>query len=149
MRLSVALASLLLLCALACAAPATRTATVDPQGVLRWTDDNSEVTLFGVNYYPPFSIDYALLEARGLSHEQAIRDDVQHFVRLGLTSIRLHCWDREISDREGNLVDNEHLRLLDLLISECQRNGIYCVMTPIAWWGAPKPWGFSDLYSIQ
>jgi hypothetical protein len=104
--------------------------------------------LFGVNYYVPFSIDYRRLKELGLDHDQAIREDVDHFQRLGLTAIRLHCWDREISDREGNLVDNEHLRLLDLLIAQCKARGIYCVMTPIAWWNAPQPGGFSDLYTM-
>lgn len=122
---------------------------VDSDGVLRFADDNSEVALFGVNYYVPFSIDYKRIADLGLDHDQAIREDVAHFQRLGLTAIRLHCFDREISDREGNLLDNEHLRLLDLLIAECKARGIYCVMTPIAWWGAPQPGGFSDLYTMN
>lgn len=144
---------LILLCAtcarMALGAPATRVAAVDPGGVLRWSDDGSEVALFGVNYYTPFSIDYATLKANGCDHDQAIRDDVTHFQRLGLTAIRLHCFDREISDRQGNLVDNEHLRLLDYLISQAKARGIYSVMTPIAWWQTPAPGGFSDLYSMQ
>ena len=129
------------------AAPANRVAAVE-NGVLRWQDDHSEVALFGVNYYPPFSIDYDLIKARGLSHEQAIRDDVTHFERLGLSAIRLHCWDREMSDHEGNLIDNEHLQLLDYLINECQRRGIYAVMTPIAWWQTAHGGGFSDIYPM-
>lgn len=133
----------------ASAAPRLADRTADVRGgVLRWQDDGAEVRLFGVNYYPPFSIDYEALKARGLDPETAIREDLAHFVRLGLTAIRLHCWDRQISDREGNLVDNEHLRLLDFLIAEAARRGIYSVMTPIAWWGAPQPGGFSDLYSM-
>ena len=130
------------------AQPATRIAAVE-SGVLRWQDDHSEVALFGVNYYVPFSIDYKVLKDRGLDHEQAIRDDVAHFARLGLTAIRLHCWDREISDHEGNLRDNEHLRLLDYLIAECQKRGIYSVMTPIAWWQSSEKGGFSDLYTMH
>jgi hypothetical protein len=129
------------------AEPATRLASVQ-DGVLRWQDDGSEVALFGVNYYVPFSIDYQLLKERGLDHEQAIRDDVAHFQRLGLTAIRLHCWDREISDRQGNLVDSEHLKLLDYLIAECKQRGIYSVMTAMAWWQAPEPGGFSDLFTM-
>ena len=125
-------------------ADAVRPVRLDSDGTMRWDDDGSEVVLFGVNYYPPFSIDYDLIQRRGLDHEQAIRNDVVHFQRLGLTSIRLHCWDREISDKAGNLVDNEHLRLLDLLIHECKKRDIYAVLTPIAWWGSPKPGGFSD-----
>ena len=134
--------------AIANAAPATRTAAVE-NGVLRWQDDHSEVALWGVNYYPPFSIDYQLIKQRGLSHEQAIRDDVTHFERLGLTAIRLHCFDREFSDHDGNLIDNDHLQLLDFLINECQKRGIYAVMTPIAWWQTPQGGnGFSDLYTM-
>ncbi len=135
----------------AVAAPiAERTAAVDPQGILRWQDDGSEVNLFGVNTYVPFSIDYQALQDRGLDHDRAILQDVEHFVRLGLTAIRLHCWDRELSDRDGNLRDNEHLRLLDLLISECKSRGIYSVMTPIAWWGGTREsGGFSDFYSMH
>lgn len=131
------------------AAQASRKAAVDADGVLRWRDDQTEVALFGVNYYVPFSIDHLALQRRGLDHEQAIREDVVHFERLGLSAIRLHCWDREISDREGNLLDNEHLRLLDLLIAECAKRGIYSVMTPIAWWRGPRKGGFSDLYTMH
>ena len=129
--------------------PASRGAVVGADGVLRWQDDQSEVALFGVNYYVPFSIDHLALDRRGVDHAQAIREDVVHFERLGLTAIRLHCWDREISDREGNLLDNEHLGLLDLLVAECAKRGIYTVMTPIAWWGSPKEGGFSDLYTMH
>lgn len=130
------------------AEPAARQAAVDDRGVLRWQDDQSEVALFGVNYYVPFSIDYQLLKARGLDHERAIRDDLTHMARLGLNVIRLHCWDRELSDHEGNLRDNEHLRLLDYLIAQAKERGIYSVMTPIAWWPSPEGGGFSDLYTM-
>ncbi|NCQ28950.1 MAG: hypothetical protein GW802_16210, partial [Armatimonadetes bacterium] len=144
--------SSLLLCltlqACAYCAPATRLAAVDATGVLRWQDDNSEVALFGVNYYVPFSIDYKVLTDRGLDHDRAIREDVTHFQRLGLDAIRLHCFDREISDHAGNLRDNEHLRLLDYLLNECKQRGIYSVMTPVAWWGSPEKGGFSDLYTM-
>lgn len=131
------------------AAPELHPITVDANGVLQFADGAGEVALFGVNYYPPFSIDYAEMKAKGFDHEQAIRDDVKHFARLGLTAIRLHCWDREISDHQGNLIENDHLRLLDLLISECANAGIYTVLTPIAWWNSPTGGGFSDLYTMH
>jgi hypothetical protein len=128
--------------------PANRT-IVCRDGVLRWKDDGREVALFGVNYYPPFSINFQDLATAGADREQTIRDDVAHFVRLGLDMIRLHCWDREISDPQGNLLDNEHLRLLDFLLAECKRNGIYAMLTPIAWWGTSEPsQGFSNLYPM-
>lgn len=128
--------------------PADRPVRVDA-GVLRWADDGREVALFGVNYYTPFALDYRALGQVGADRDLAIKRDVAQFVRLGLDVIRLHCFDREISDPGGNLVDNDHLRLLDLLLAECKRNGIYAVLTPIAWWGTGGPTdGFSDRYSM-
>jgi len=128
--------------------PANRT-VVCKHGTLVWKDDGKEVALFGVNYYPPFCIDFQNLGAVGANREQTIRDDVAHFVRMGLDLIRLHCWDRELSDAQGDLLDNEHLRLLDFLLAECKRNGIYAVLTPIAWWPTAEPSaGFSNSYPM-
>ncbi len=136
----------------ACFAEAERFVRVDAEGVLRWTDDASEVSLLGVNYYAPFSVDYAAIEHLGVDASQVIRDDVAHFKRLGLGCIRIHCFDREFSDSEGNFIDNQHVERLDFLIDECRRSGIYTVLTPIAWWGghyAPgTTHGFSERYAM-
>ena len=58
---------------------ADRLAKVDAEGVMRWTDDGSEVTLFGVNYYPPFTVDYKSIKEKGLDFSQVMREDVAHF----------------------------------------------------------------------
>lgn len=130
------------------ARPADRPIIVD-KGILRWADTRREVALFGVNYYAPFCMDFAALGTLGADRDATIRRDVAQFVRLGLDLVRLHTFDREISDGEGNLVDNEHLRLLDLLLAECKRNGIYAVLTPIAWWPAGRTTqGFSDRFTM-
>ena len=107
---------------------------VDPQGVLRWRDDSSEIALFGVNYYAPFTVDHEGLTALGEDPRRTIERDVAHFQRLGLDAIRLHVFDRQVSDLEGNLVASEHLDLFDYLVSCCRQRGIYTVLTPIAWW---------------
>ncbi|MDP3581346.1 MAG: membrane or secreted protein, partial [Ignavibacteria bacterium] len=79
--------------------------------------------------------------------------DVAQMVRLGLDAFRVHVWDREISDRDGNLLKNEHLDLFDYLMSKLAANGIKSIITPIAWWGTgwPEPDvetpGFSQIYS--
>ena len=104
-------------------AGADRLARVDAEGVLRWTDTGDEVALLGVNYYTPFTIDHAALKRLGLDHRQVMRDDVAHFRRLGLGCIRVHCFERQFSDREGNLLDNEHLALLDELIDVRREQG--------------------------
>lgn len=112
-----------------------------------------EVALFGANYSLPFAFGYRSVKAMGLSHEEMIRLDVAHLARLGVTAYRIHLWDRLISDRDGNLLNNEHLQLFDFLLSELKRYQIKAVVTPIGWWGsgypAPDPIepGFSVLYS--
>ena len=115
--------------------PADRTAVHDGKGVLRWADDGSEVAVFGVNYYTPFNYEYVGTAKRGLDHKEVIRRDVAQLRRLGLSLVRVHCFDREVSDREGHLLDNHHMELLDYLIAECASNGMWTVLTPIAWWG--------------
>ena len=144
-----------LVCGLACVclAGADRLARVDEAGVLRWADDGGEVALLGVNYYTPFTIDYAEVQRLGLDHKQVIRDDVAHFRRLGFGCIRVHCFERQFSDEQGKLLENTHLELLDDLIDECRSNGLYTVLTPIAWWGGgawtQRTRGFSDVYEMR
>jgi len=84
---------------------------------LRWQDTGDEVALFGVNYYTPFWHNYPDLKDIGASHKQVIDQDVLHFARMDLDVLRLHVFDREVSDQEGNLLTNEHLDLLDYLIA--------------------------------
>ncbi len=131
---------------------ADRLAKVDAEGVMRWTDDGSEVALFGVNYYPPFTVDYKSIKEKGLDFSQVMREDVAHFRRLGLTCIRIHCFDRQFSTHDGAFLDNHHVALLDELIDLCARNGIYTVLTPIAWWGgsyAEDKEGFSNDWPMR
>ncbi len=126
---------------------------VDPDGVMRWTDFGDEVALFGVNYSPSFAFGYRAIESIGADHRAAIDADAAHLARLGLDAYRIHVWDREISDRDGNLVDNDHLALLDYTIARFQQHGIRTILTPIAWWGpgypAPDPptTGFSGYFT--
>ncbi|MDO7884158.1 membrane or secreted protein [Hymenobacter cheonanensis] len=134
------------------AKPPTGDVFVDARGVLRWQNTRREVALFGVNYTAPFAYSYRALARQGLKHEDAIDQDVYHLSRLGLDAFRLHVWDIEITDTLGNLQPNDHLRLLDYLISKLKARGIKIILTPIAYWGNayPEPTntgrGFSSLY---
>ena len=125
---------------------------VDRNGVLRFRQNNQEVFGFGVNYTLPFAHEFRMAGRMGVSHEEAIRQDVYHFARLGLDLYRVHVWDTEISDTLGNLIQNEHLRLFDFAIQEMRRRGMRFFITPIAYWGSgwpepdfPTP-GFSHKY---
>lgn len=126
---------------------------VDSQGVWRWVATDAEVALFGVNYTTPFAHAYRAHQRRRVDLRRAIEADVAHLARLRLDAFRIHVWDREITDHRGNLVENEHLDLLDYLIARLKAHGIAIVLTPIAWWGTgypepdPKTGGFSDNYT--
>jgi hypothetical protein len=146
---------LLILTALAVRAqPADTVRTyVDAQGVWRWTDTGAELAFFGVNYTTPFAHAYRAHQQRRVDLRRAIEADVAHLARLRLNAFRIHVWDREITDQRGNLIENEHLDLLDYLIARLKAQGIAIVLTPIAWWGTgypepdPKTGGFSDYYT--
>ena len=126
---------------------------VDSSGRMRWTANDDEAYFFGINYSTPFAFSYRALKNKGISHKGIIDLDVQQFKRLGLNAYRIHVWDREVSDKDGNLLNNEHIELLDYLISKLIENDIYIILTPIAWWGTgwPEPDldtpGFSTFYS--
>ncbi len=125
---------------------------VDTNGVLRWKGTNDEVSLFGVNYTTPFAYSYRAHKRLGLSLKKAIDLDVAQMSRLGFDAFRVHVWDREISDQDGNVIQNEHLELFDYLLSKLADHGIKTILTPIAWWGNgwPEPdettSGFSQNY---
>lgn len=112
---------------------------VDKEGVLRRKADQQEQAFFGVNYTLPFAYAYRHVKAMGLDPEQVIDADVYHFARLGLDAFRVHVWDTEISDEEGNLLNNEHLRLFDYLIKKLKERNIHILITPIAYWGNGYP----------
>ena len=125
---------------------------VDPDGVWRWSADNREVAAFGVNYTVPFAYAFRAHRRLGIAPEQAIDADVYHFARLGLDAYRVHVWDREISDADGNLLPNEHVHALDYLVAKLKERGIKIVITPLQFGnagypeaGEPLP-GFSSKY---
>lgn len=67
----------------------------------------------------------------GLDRKAAIDKDVYHITRLGLNAYRIHLWDVELTDEQGNVLENEPLDLLD--ISDCQTQGTehsYCYYRP-------------------
>lgn len=111
-------------------------------GVLRWVSGENkgeEVTLFGVNYSTPFAYPYRAINKLGIDHRDAINMDVEHLSRLGVDAYRIHLWDRELSDLQGNLLKNKHLELFDYLLFKLKQKNIKAILTPIAWWGSGYP----------
>lgn len=96
--------------------------------------ENREVRLWGVNYYAPFNHNFFNMEELGVLHEQAIDRDLAHFKLLGVNMIRMHLYEREITDPVGNLVENRNLEVFDYLVDRCEKEGIFLMISPITWW---------------
>ena len=129
--------------------------------------ENRYVTLWGVNYYAPFNHNFCNLAELGKDHCRAIDRDLDDLQLLGADFIRMHMFEREISDPAGNLVENENLRVFDYLLDQCEKRGIYLMLSAMTYWntvmnqieqnrlyaywniGSQSAFGFTNFYSID
>ena len=102
---------------------------VDGEGVMRRSDTGEEVSYYGTNYTTPFAYSYRALGREGHDLKAEIDKDVYHMARMGINAFRLHLWDVELADSLGNVINNEHLDLLDYLIAQLENRGIDIVLT--------------------
>lgn len=102
---------------------------VDPQGVMRRSDNKQEVSYYGTNYTAPFAYSYRALGYLDKDRKDAIDRDVYHIARMGQNAFRLHLWDVELADSPGNLLQNDHLDLLDYMIAQFEKRGIDIILT--------------------
>lgn len=124
------LASVLSLFSLACCQTDPTQHYVEQVGnKLIWHDTQEPALFYGTNYTAPFAYAYRAIQRKGINHKAAIDQDVYHMARLGFNAFRLHIWDVEITDSVGNLIDNEHLDLLDYLIYKVEERGMYVILT--------------------
>ena len=122
-----------------------RAVYVDNQGVIRWSDDRTEVTLFGANYVLPTASDYRAAGYLHADRKKMIAEDMAQFARMGWDGLRLTFWgDWEASDSAGNLIANDHLDLLDDLIARARERGIYMLFSPIQLYGSNWPDALQD-----
>ncbi|MDL2247122.1 glycoside hydrolase family 5 protein [Bacteroides sp. OttesenSCG-928-J23] len=141
-----------LICVVAQAQPKSSEVYVDKHGVMRHSGSRQEASFFGVNYTLPFAHAYRAMGYLGVDRKAAIDRDVYHFARLGFNAYRIHIWDVEITDAQGNLLENDHLDLLDYLIYKLKERGIRTVLTAMTTFGNGYPErnqptdGFSYLY---
>lgn len=106
-------------------------------GVLRYPDGR-EVALWGSNTYHMSWYQYRNMKRLGVDFHRAIDTDLDHMKRMGVQVVRIHVFDREITQRDGSIVDNHHLELLDYVSAGCAKRGLYLYLTPIAWWPSPQ-----------
>ena len=102
---------------------------VDSEGVMRRSDTGDEVSYYGTNYTAPFAYSYRALKREGHDLKREIDKDIYHIARMGMNAYRLHLWDAELADSLGNLVDSEHLDLLDYMIARLEERGIDILLT--------------------
>lgn len=127
----------------------------DKEGTIRWNKDNSRVTLFGANYCLPSACDYRAAAYTDIDRDSMISEDLNHFKRMNWDGLRLCFWgDWQNTDVNGNLIDNDHLRLLDRLIAEATARDIYMLLSPIVTYHSQWPemtdstnTGFMNTYS--
>ena len=113
--------------------------------------------MLGANYCLPSASDYRAAGAVHGDRKKMIDDDMTHFARMGWDALRLSFWgDWECSDRDGNLVQNDHLDLLDYLIFQAKRRDLHMLLSPIVtysstWPGADDPTavGFSRYFKKE
>ncbi len=126
-------------------APANRGVYLDKQGVVRWSDDRQEVTLFGANYVVHTASDYRAAGYVHADRKKMIDEDMAQFARMGWDGIRLTFWgDWESADSAGNLIANDHLDLLDYLVARARERGIYMLFSPIQLYNAKWPDALAD-----
>lgn len=122
-------------------------AYVDREGVVRWTDTREEVRLFGANYAIASSSDYRAAGYLTSDRKRVIDDDMAHFARMGWNGMRLAFWgDWQASDRQGNLITNDHLDLLDYCIARARERGISILFNPIHTYHAGWPDAMGDTF---
>lgn len=127
----------------------------------------AKVKLWGVNYYAPFNHNFYNIEELGKDHFAAVDEDIRHFRMMGVDLIRMHLYEREITDRNGNIVENRNLEVFDYLVDQCEKNGIFLMLAPMVWWntinnqmlqeryyaywyiGSQNAFGFSNFYSCD
>ncbi len=122
----------------------------DDQGIIRWVKDDTEVALFGANYSLPSSSDYRAAGYLTDNRKALIDEDMAHFARMGWNGIRICIWgDWENTDIQGNLLENDHLDLVDYLIYRAKQRGVYILLTPVTTYNALWPDAMGDTASVS
>ncbi|WP_228853020.1 glycoside hydrolase 5 family protein [Aegicerativicinus sediminis] len=108
--------------------------------IIKWSDSNSPLSLFGANYCLPSACDYRAASYYSKDLKGEIVKDMSHFVRMGWDGLRLGFWgDFENTDFSGNLINNVHLDLLDYLIYQADKRDIKMLLSPIITYSSQWP----------
>ncbi len=126
-------------------------------GILEYID-GGEVALWGTNYIGCSVTNYGYAKKTKIDPKQMIDRDLNDIFPTPVdktnsldprrfNTLRLHIYETEISDSQGNLVPNENLDLLEYMIAGCEKRGAYFWLTLMAWWNV---WtGQNDSFSMN
>ncbi len=100
-------------------------------------EDGSKVNLFGINFQPSLSFEHAaymenqkvLMPLRSKDLKKTTDESFEEIELLGAELIRIHLAPSDFSDRDGNLVQNIWLDMLDYTISQATNRGFYVYLT--------------------
>ncbi len=122
---------------------------VDKKGIIRWADGR-ELALFGANYSLPSACDYRAAGLVSTDKKKMVNEDITHFARMGWDGMRLCLWgDYENSDKDGNLIENDHLNIMDYAIYKAKERGIFILLTPITTYSSQWPDIMNDTISAR
>ncbi|MDO4576380.1 MAG: cellulase family glycosylhydrolase [Planctomycetia bacterium] len=99
-----------------------------------YDQNGKKVKLWGVNYLAPFNHNFVNIQQAGVQLTTAIDQDLAQFKKMGVDLVRIHLYDREITDNQGHLLNNDHLKAFDYLVDQAYKNGICLMLTPTVWW---------------
>ena len=102
-------------------------------GIIR-DQNGKEVRLWGVNYYAPFNHNYINIQQSGISHTVCMDKDFADFKQMNIDLVRIHLYERELTDPRGNLVENDHLKMFDYLVEKAYHEGVFLMLSPSNYW---------------
>ena len=118
--------------------PAKLQAVSVRDGVLRFAD-GSEVKLWGVNFQPSLSWEYAArMQQHGLftplkadELKRMTDESFDQIQRLGCNVIRIHICPADFADGQSRLVERTWLDMLDYTLAQARKRGIYVYLALI------------------
>ena len=96
--------------------------------------NGKEVALWGVNLQPCISWESSLLESAGVKkdrevYKKMVDGALDELEIMKCKVLRCHLTPADFTDKEGNLVETIYLDMLDYMIAEAPKHGMYTYIT--------------------
>ena len=108
-------------------------------------EDGREVVFWGVNFQPSLSWEYGRMANHGLhmpfemeAYQTMIDEAFDELQMMGCNLIRIHLAPGDITDTNGNLIENQWLDLTDYVMAEAEHRGMYTYLAFLNTLGASR-----------